>query len=93
MPPKWSLFSSILEACLSVNLSIKKVPEHTVSRLKQRAERHHRSLQGELLAIIEEAVRAPSPLGPEEVVAEVRRLGLQTPSAAAAMIRVDRDGR
>ncbi|MBF8288874.1 MAG: hypothetical protein HW381_1982 [Candidatus Rokubacteria bacterium] len=78
---------------MGVNLSIKKVPEHTVHRLKQRAERHHRSLQGELLAIIEEAARTPSPLSPEEVVAEVRRLGLRTPSAAAAMIRADRDGR
>jgi len=42
---------------MSVNLSIKNAPDDVVERLRQRAERHHRSLQGELLAIIEEAVQ------------------------------------
>jgi hypothetical protein len=55
--------------------------------------RHHRSLQGELLAIIEEAVREPHRLTPQEVLAEVRLLGIRTPSEAAALIRADRDER
>ena len=38
-----------------VNLSIKAVPAHLAERLRQRAERNHRSLQGELMAIIEMA--------------------------------------
>lgn len=38
------------------NLSIKAVPETWAEILRQRAARHHRSLQGELLAIIEQAV-------------------------------------
>ena len=42
---------------MPVNLSIKNAPDDIVRRLRLRAERHHRSLQGELLAIIEEAVR------------------------------------
>jgi plasmid stability protein len=41
-----------------VNLSIKSVPEHVAARLRERAERNHRSLQGELMAIIESAVDA-----------------------------------
>jgi len=41
-----------------VNLSIKAVPEHVAARLRARAERNHRSLQGELMAIIESAVDA-----------------------------------
>lgn len=45
---------------MSVNLSIKNAPDDVVERLRQRAERHHRSLQGELLAIIEDAAR-PEP--------------------------------
>jgi hypothetical protein len=64
-----------------------------VQRLRERAERHHRSLQGELLAIIEAAVQEDGPATPADILAEVRRLGLRTPSEAAALIRADRDGR
>lgn len=78
---------------MPVNLSIKNAPDDVVRRLRERAERHHRSLQGELLAIIEEAVQAPRPLAPDEVLAEIRRLGLRTPAESAAMSRADRDGR
>jgi len=38
------------------NLSIKNVPEPMLAQLRARAKQHHRSLQGELLAILEEAV-------------------------------------
>ena len=38
------------------NLSIKDVPEAWAESLRQRAARNHRSLQGELMAIIEQAV-------------------------------------
>jgi plasmid stability protein len=37
-------------------LSIENAPDHVVDRLRQRAKLHRRSLQGELLAIIETAV-------------------------------------
>ncbi|MDP2308750.1 MAG: Arc family DNA-binding protein [Pseudomonadota bacterium] len=41
-------------------LHVRNVPEHIVAALKRRAEAHHRSLQGELLALLEEAaLRAP----------------------------------
>lgn len=44
------------------NLSIKDVPEAWAQALRQRAARNHRSLQGELMAIIEHAVNdAPAP--------------------------------
>jgi plasmid stability protein len=41
---------------MSINLSIKNVPEALADKLRARAERNHRSLQGELMAIIESAV-------------------------------------
>ena len=75
------------------NLSIKKAPDDIVRRLKDRAKRHHRSLQGELLAIIEEAVRSPAPLTPLQVLAKVDRLRLRTPSEAVWIVRSDRDAR
>lgn len=43
---------------MRVNLSIKGVPDDLAERLRARAERHHRSLQGELMAIVEQAAMA-----------------------------------
>jgi plasmid stability protein len=40
---------------MSINLSIKEVPEALADRLRLRAALNHRSLQGELMAIIERA--------------------------------------
>lgn len=70
------------------NLSIKDVPEELAEALRQRAARNHRSLQGELMAIIHEAVQgggdaARAPTGShagwrtgtrtiEEIAAELR---------------------
>ncbi len=78
---------------MSVSLSIKNVPDDLVQRLRERAERRHRSLQGELLAIIEEAVGDGARPSLAAVLAEVRRLGPATPSEAANIIRADRDRR
>ena len=49
---------------MAINLSIKGVPELTAERLRARAERNHRSLQGELMAIVERAA-AETPTPPD----------------------------
>jgi antitoxin FitA len=82
-----------LEPGVPVNLSIKNAPDDVVQRPRERAARHHRSLQGELMAILEEAVGPARPLTPDEVLSKVRQLGLSTPADAAAMVREDRDAR
>lgn len=46
------------------NLSIKDVPESIAAALRQRAARHHRSLQGELMAIVERAAAEEAAAGP-----------------------------
>ena len=46
------------------NISIKDVPDQWAEALRQRAARNHRSLQGELMAIIERAVMETA--GPEQ---------------------------
>lgn len=52
---------------MEVNLSIKGVPEAIAERLRRRAQRHHRSLQGELMAIVEQAaLEADAPLPLQE---------------------------
>lgn len=78
---------------MPVNLSIKNAPDEIVRLLKERAKKRHRSLQGEVLAILEDAVRSPRGLTPRQVLAEVERLSIRTPSEAAMIVRADRDAR
>lgn len=69
---------------MAINLSIKGVPDAIANQLRARAERNHRSLQGELMAIVEQAA------------AEAERMSSHPPSAAAAPLwatdRVVRQG-
>lgn len=76
---------------MPVSLSIKNVPDPIARLLRQRAERHRRSLQGELLAILEESVSGAQSLSPRQLAARVRALGLETPDESASFIRADRD--
>lgn len=74
------------------NLSIKNVPDDIVARLRAQARRRHRSLQGELLAILEESVR-PQRLTVIELRRRVQELGLRTEDEAVRLIREQRDAR
>jgi len=77
---------------MTLTLSIKKVPERVVKRLKRRAAMHKRSLQGELMALLEEAT-SPGRLTVEELWQKVRRRGPAGGGDSAKMIREDRDAR
>lgn len=77
---------------MSVNLSIKNVPDYIAEQLRKRALKNHRSLQGELMAIIEQTVNREKPLSPLDLLEEIQRLELKTPSESVAMVRKDRDG-
>jgi len=74
-----------------MDLSIKGVPENQVNRLRERAKANHRSLQGELRALIEEATATPRALPIDEIVARVSRLNLTRRAEAARLVREDRD--
>lgn len=76
---------------MPVSLSVKNVPDETAEKLKLQARRHHRSLQGELRAILEEAVSRRPKKSLAEIYADVQRDGFSTPSEAAEIIRADRD--
>jgi antitoxin FitA len=78
---------------MPVNLSIKNAPDGLVATLKLRAKRNHRSLQGEILAILEEAAQRPRQLTPLELLAEVEKLKFRSPSEAAEIVRQMRDQR
>lgn len=55
------------------NLSIKDVPEALAEALRQRAARNHRSLQGELMAIVEQAASESAVEGLATAPASVNR--------------------
>jgi antitoxin FitA len=75
-----------------MDLSIKAVPEEQVARLRELAKANHRSLQGELRAIIERVTGAVPPrLSIDEIAARVSRLGLTRREEATRLIREDRD--
>ena len=78
---------------MAVNLSIKNVPDELAERLRRRAAKHHRSLQGEILAILEESHSDQHSLTPGELLVPVRAVGLKTPAESAKIIREDRDAR
>ncbi len=75
---------------MAVSLSIKDVPEHLARALRARARHNHRSIQGELMDILETAVRH-KPFRALALQREIRALGFSTPDEATAMIREDRD--
>lgn len=77
---------------MPVSLSIKDVPDELADLLRERAVRNHRSVQGELMAILEEAVR-PRPFKVRELVKELRALGLTSPDESTKWVRQDRDRR
>lgn len=74
----------------TVTLSVKNVPNDLARKLRAQAARNHRSLQGELLAILSAAGQSTS-VG--DLAALARRLGLSSASESAAFVREDRDGR
>ena len=75
-----------------MDLSIKGVPEEQVALLRERAKANHRSLQGELRALIDAATSAqPGKLSVDEIAIRVGKLGLQRRSEAVRLIREDRD--
>lgn len=89
---------------MGVNLSIKDVPDDVAERLRQRAARNHRSLQGELMAIVEQAALEPlataalrrpavARMSIEEVAAEARRAFPNGTPSSVDFIRAMRDGR
>ncbi|UCE32175.1 MAG: Arc family DNA-binding protein [Burkholderiales bacterium] len=90
---------------MPVNLSIKNVPDEIADRLRARARLHHRSLQRELLALLEQstlggvpmAAAARPPLGQrigiEELCAQARGLFPGGTPGSVESIRAERDAR
>lgn len=55
------------------NFTVKQIPESLYDRLKARAERHRRSINSEMIHILEGALLA-TPVDPNELLADARAL-------------------
>lgn len=79
---------------MPVTLTIRNVPESIADALRRRAQKAHRSLQGELLHVLEESVRGKETLTIREVRERVAGYGIGTDEEESVrMIREDRDAR
>ena len=76
------------------SLTLKNIPKQKLVLLKRKAQEHHRSLQGEMMTLIDEALNGPRPMmSPEEIYARAKAMGLGGPNESVRMIREDRDAR
>ena len=78
---------------MAVTLSIKNVPDKVAQKLRERASANHRSIQGELIAILENSLQKKKAMTALELLQNVRRLGLKTPAEARAIMRAERNAR
>jgi antitoxin FitA len=76
---------------MAVTLRVENVPEEVAARLEERAKKSRRSLQGELLRILEKAVAEEDRLTATQVLEKVQSLKLKTPAESVAFVRQDRD--
>ena len=77
---------------MPVNLSVKNVADAIVERLRERAWRHHRSLQSEVRAILDEATSSER-IAPAEAWRRARELKLRVRGGTSRLLRAARDGR
>jgi plasmid stability protein len=77
---------------MPVNVSIKNVPDDLIEELRKRAKRHHRSLHGELMVILEEAA-GPSALTLTEAEDRLSSMKFATGDETATWIRELRNAR
>jgi antitoxin FitA len=75
-----------------VSLSVKDVPGEWAEALRARARANHRSLQGELMAMIEAYVGG-RPFPARNLIEKARAAGLGAVSDATEIVRAERDQR
>jgi antitoxin FitA len=77
---------------MPVNVSLKNVPDEIVEILRSRARQNHRSLQGELMAILE-AVANSNKITLDQAEGHFKKLGFTTGNESSQWIRELRDAR
>ncbi|MEX2228687.1 MAG: Arc family DNA-binding protein [Dehalococcoidia bacterium] len=74
------------------SVTIKNIPEELLERLRERAKENRRSLQAELLTILDHAEQERrKTLTLDEAIKRIRALNLPHVDEAAEIVRADRD--
>ena len=77
-------------------LTLKNLPDAVLERLRRQAERQHRSVNREAIAILEAAVQPATPVDSEARLAQIHRVRIAPrgrPITAAYVTRAKREGR
>lgn len=75
------------------DILVRNVPQHTLDAIKQRAKRNRRSMQQELLTVLEVIAEASQPQNPSQVASAIRSKlaqGDRKFSDSAELVRQDR---
>ena len=72
MQPLWFCYGSIMEASM-VAITVKNIPETLYERVKERAKANHRSINNELITILEQSVML-QPINVAETLEQTRRI-------------------
>ncbi|HTY81708.1 MAG TPA: Arc family DNA-binding protein [Dehalococcoidales bacterium] len=78
---------------MPTNVSLKNVPDDLMEKLRSRAKRNHRSLQGELMSILEEVTEPASKKTLAEVEKRLKELNFSTGDDSTKWIRELRNAR
>jgi antitoxin FitA len=77
---------------MPVSISLKDVPDGLADALRDQAKQNHRSVQGELMHILETAVR-PRPFRAIALMREIEKMGFTSQANSTDIIRKARDRR
>ncbi len=58
---------------MSVNITIRDIPDEVYEKIKQQAELHHRSVNSEVIYILKQMVRSHR-VDPQEIIARAKKL-------------------
>ena len=62
---------------MATNFTVKNIPQETFDKVKARAGRNRRSINGEIISILDAAV-SPRPVNPDDMLARARELRSRT---------------
>jgi len=77
---------------MPMTITLKNIPDGIYAQLRQSADRHHRSLNSEVIACLER-VLLPVAIEPEERLARIQRLRQPSAIKASSIDKAKRTGR
>lgn len=74
---------------MATNFTLKNIPDDLYEKVKERAERNHRSINGEIISLLD-AATSPRPMDVDEMLAKARELRGRTRGYLTDQDMIDR---